>query len=398
MRRRMATRALGVAAIAVIGFGSGSALGTGPVAVDCGQGADLQAAINSAKPGAVLAISGTCVGTFTVAKNLTLKGVSAAVIDARAPRNSPPGNAALAVSGGTVTVKKLTITGANTDAADGFDPGGALTNSATLHLDQVTLTGNIGEAVGGIWNSGTLTMTRSVLTANDGQESVGGLLNTGTATIDKSSISENRNGVGIQNGWLGAPGTLTLSNSTVSGNRVMPVGGAGIRNETGDVTIVASTIANNTAGNESPGGIANGGTMTITRSTITGNEGDALSGISPGSRMTITASILSDNLFDNQPSNCAARFTSGGDNLLGSDCADSAVATDVVSDAPNLKPLAAAGGPTKTMVPRPASPAVDVIPIGAGPCAATGTTDQRGLARPRGTGCEIGSVERQPTG
>jgi hypothetical protein len=395
--RKVATRALGLAVLAVIGFVNGSALGSGSIAVDCAQGANLQTAIDAAKPGAVLAISGTCIGTFTVAKNLTLKGVSAAVIDAHTPRNSPPANAALAVSAGTVTLKKLTITGANTDAPNASDLGGALTNSATLHLDQVTVTGNLGEAVGGVWNSGTLTMTRSVVTANDGQESVGGLLNVGTATIDRSSISDSRDGVGIQNGWLGTPGSLTLSNSTVSGNHVMPEGGAGIRNETGDVTIVASTIANNSAGNESPGGILNAGTMTITRSTITGNGGDALSGVSPG-RMTITASILSDNLFDNQPSNCGARFTSGGDNLLGSDCADSAVASDVVSDAPNLKPLASAGGPTKTMVPRPASPAVDAIPVGAAPCPATGTTDQRGLARPRGTGCEIGSVERQPTG
>jgi hypothetical protein len=298
-------RALGAAVIVALAIGDTSALAKGQIAVDCDHGADLQSAINSAKPGSVLAITGTCVGQFTVAKSLTLKGVSAAVIDAHTPRNSPPGNAALAVSGGDVTVKKLTITGANTDNPDASDPGGAVTNSATLHLDQVTVTGNLGEAVAGIWNSGTLTMTRSVVTANDGQDSVGGLLNMGTATIDRSSISDSRNGIGIQNGWLGAPGSLTLSNSTVSGNHVMPEGGAGIRNETGDVTITASTVANNTAGNESPGGILNAGTMTIMRSTITGNEGDALSGIYPG-RVTITASIVSDNLFDNQPSNCAA--------------------------------------------------------------------------------------------
>ena len=291
-----------------------------------------------------------------MAKSLTLKGVSAAVIDAHTPRNSPPGNAALAVSGGDVIVKKLTITGANTDNPDASDPGGALTNSATLHLDQVT---------GDRQSRRSRRRHLEQRGPDDDAKRRHGKRRPGLGRrspqhgdgIDRSQLDLRtaETGSGIRNGWLGAPGSLTLSNSTVSGNHVMPEGGAGIRNEAGDVTITASTIANNTAGNESPGGILNAGTMTIMRSTITGNEGDALSGIYQG-RVTITASIVSDNLFDNQRSNCAARFASGGYNLLGSDCADSAVATDVVSDAPNLKPLAGVGGPTKTMVPRPASP------------------------------------------
>ncbi len=140
--------------------------------------------------------------------------------------------------------------------------------------------------------------------------------------------------------------------------------------------------------------------MTILRSTISGNDGDAFGGIRTGGagRMTMTASIVSGNTFDGDPTNCAGLFTSGGYNLLGADCADSAVATDVIADDPVLNALAKVGGQTKTMVPRPASLAVDAIPIGAAPCPASGTTDQRNLPRPRGAGCDIGSVERQPKG
>ncbi len=63
-----------------------------------------------------------------------------------------------------------------------------------------------------------------------------------------------------------------------------------------------------------------------------------------------------------------------------------------------LKVLGSYGGPTQTMVPRPASPAVNAIPIGSsgGLCPSSGTTDQRGIARPQAGACDIGSVERKP--
>ena len=150
-------------------------------------------------------------------------------------------------------------------------------------------------------------------------------------------------------------------------------------------------------GNEDPGGIMNAGTMTIVRSTISGNEGDGWGGIRTVGALTITASIVTGNEAYGEASNCAGLFTSGGYNLLGSDCADSATATDIAADDPLLRPLARIGGLTATMAPRPVSPATDAIPIGSELCPAAGTTDQRGLPRPREAGCEIGSVERQPT-
>ncbi len=62
---------------------------------------------------------------------------------------------------------------------------------------------------------------------------------------------------------------------------------------------------------------------------------------------------------------------------------------------PNLGALADNGGPTETRLPQSGSPLIDAIPLAS--CQADGaggiTTDQRGLARPSGPGCDIGAVE-----
>ncbi len=58
---------------------------------------------------------------------------------------------------------------------------------------------------------------------------------------------------------------------------------------------------------------------------------------------------------------------------------------------PKLGPLAANGGPTKTIALLAGSPAIDRIAV---PC---GTTpDQRGVARPQGPGCDAGAYEFAP--
>jgi len=53
------------------------------------------------------------------------------------------------------------------------------------------------------------------------------------------------------------------------------------------------------------------------------------------------------------------------------------------------------GGPTQTLLPQPGSGLIDAIPVAS--CQADGasgiTTDQRGVARPQGAGCDSGAVE-----
>jgi hypothetical protein len=72
------------------------------------------------------------------------------------------------------------------------------------------------------------------------------------------------------------------------------------------------------------------------------------------------------------------------------------------NQAPGNNPLLGAlgdhGGPTPTQLPSRSSPLVNAIPVGScqAGAAAGVTVDQRGIARPQGAGCDIGSVEVPP--
>ena len=66
----------------------------------------------------------------------------------------------------------------------------------------------------------------------------------------------------------------------------------------------------------------------------------------------------------------------------------------VTSDDPLLGPLGNFGGFSDTLLPQEGSPAIDHGDDAT--CAALHNVDQRGVARPQGTHCDIGAVERQP--
>jgi hypothetical protein len=98
-------------------------------------------------------------------------------------------------------------------------------------------------------------------------------------------------GIFIYNG-----GTVTVTNSTIAGNSTTDFQGGGISNG-GTLTITNSTISDNSAPNGNGGGIA-GGTLTITNSTISDNSaGFAGGGIHTGasSTLTVTNSTIAGN-------------------------------------------------------------------------------------------------------
>ena len=198
--------------------------------------------------------------------------------------------------------------------------------------------------------------------------------------------------VGIQN-----QGTLTLTNSTVSGNAsVQSI--AGIYNS-GTLTIIDSTVAKNSSTGSGGAGIYNTATMTVIASTISGNTGG---GIHSNQLATVTlgATIVADNTGPNCDALGPGSLASVGYNLTndttGSACRFTA-ATDLVNKNPLLGPLASNGGPTQTMLPGAKSPAANLIPKpttlrGVAVCP---SADQRGVARPGHgeTRCTIGAAE-----
>jgi hypothetical protein len=87
--------------------------------------------------------------------------------------------------------------------------------------------------------------------------------------------------------------------------------------------------------------------------------------------------------------------TDGGYNLTDpgdTSCKFSSANHDVLGN-PQLGPLTDNGGPTPTQMPGASSPAINAIPTGTAGLCAAGLTDQRGVARPVGDACDIGSVE-----
>jgi hypothetical protein len=134
--------------------------------------------------------------------------------------------------------------------------------------------------------------------------------------------------------------------------------------------------------------------------TLAGNSGGAPANIDGGTRTSLVSfgSVIA--LLGSNGPNCAGLTgtTSNGFNFADDgSCGLPAPDTHAGVD-PQLGALGSNGGPTQTRVPRSGSPLIDAIPVAS--CQADGasgiTTDQRGVSRPQGPGCDIGAVEVQP--
>ena len=213
----------------------------------------------------------------------------------------------------------------------------------------------------------------------------GAILNRENLTIHRSSITESRAqfGGGINNT---ATGNLTMTDSTISGNSTSQNGG-GISNA-GTLSIFNSTLSGNLGG--SSGAIVNFGNpgtpaiLSIENSTISGHTGSIWNsnGYSSAS-ITINSSIVTDPIAN------SATLT-GNHNLFGTTGATTGGANDIITATPMLGPLVDNGGPTKTHALLFGSPAID-----AG--SSSQTYDQRGgpYSRNDGGGVDIGAYERQ---
>ena len=172
----------------------------------------------------------------------------------------------------------------------------------TVSVEGVTIqNGKVNNSNGGgIYNSGTLTLKDSTVSGNTAIGNTnnnghgGGIYNdsTGTLTLTNSTVSGNTASVG---GGIFNSGTLTLKDSTVSGNTANPGSGGGILNYLGTLTLTDSTVSGNTAG-YGGGGIYGLGTLTLTNSTVSGNRAEYDGGgIGNAGTLTLTNSTVSGN-------------------------------------------------------------------------------------------------------
>ena len=164
-------------------------------------------------------------------------------------------------------------------------------DGVTAELIGVTVAnGNeTAENGGGIRNEGTLTLMNSTVSGNSAGD------DTGCRTDDPALLCSEGGGI-----WNA--GTLTLMDSTVSGNSA-PFGG-GISNREGSLTLVDSTVLGNSAEGcrgvgavlcSGGGGIWNSGTLTMLDSNVSGNTANWGAGIYNRGVPTLSNTIVSGN-------------------------------------------------------------------------------------------------------
>ncbi|MCB9851592.1 MAG: hypothetical protein H6819_00740 [Phycisphaerales bacterium] len=310
-------------------------------------------------------------------------------------------------------VVAMPATAVTFDVADGDTDGlitAILQSNGNIYADTINL------AAGG-----TYTLTAGYVNAGGAS---------GLPSIT-SAITINGNGALLQRDPAAASdfrmlrvslsGNLTLNDLTIANGQSNGNGGGAFWVDGGQLTMSRCTLVNNSALNADGGAISSkNGRLTLTNCTMSGNHADLNGGAvycrDVGGRVTLSAVTVSDNsaggaggglcLDNNSTLNISDSILA---NSANGDCAmlsgvlndlghnlveDGSCLADPTSFAadPMLGPLQDNGGSTLTHALPANSPAVDAIPVP--DCAAA--TDQRGHARPRGAGCDIGAFEADP--
>jgi hypothetical protein len=173
----------------------------------------------------------------------------------------------------SVQISNLTLTGGHADG-----DGGAILSREGLSLSNMEIISNVAEG-----NGGGVYLRNNLSTAS---------------TIGRSTISNNSTIGAISDGGgvfsINVGGSVTISDSTISGNTTQDDGGGGyIRTEGGGTSVLTnSTVSGNLANSDGGGTFARNisGAIAVLHSTLAGNVSDAdMSGMGNGG-----------GLFDNQ--------------------------------------------------------------------------------------------------
>ncbi|MGD1903076.1 MAG: DUF4347 domain-containing protein, partial [Geitlerinemataceae cyanobacterium] len=213
------------------------------------------------------------------------------------------------LDGASLTLEGVTVTnGLLTDFAD---KGGGIFNEGDLRLTDATVTGNTArEGIGGgvMTQSGSLEVVDSTISGNttEGGGAGGGIGSfDSTVTIKESTISNNTSygsGGGIT-AERTAPGSssLTIENSTISGNRLTSLSfakGGGVYSFGMPMTIVDSTISDNTARSGAGVSVYSGASLVLEKSQVSANtasgDGGGIEALQ-SSGVTIRSSNISGN-------------------------------------------------------------------------------------------------------
>jgi CSLREA domain-containing protein len=301
-------------------------------------------------------------------------------------------------AGGVTTISNCLVTG---NMATGDGDAGAAVGGGVGSFDGETIV-----------ESSTIIDNQAFASSPNAPGIGGGIgIVDGTLSVDSSTVSGNGvvgfpaaggGGIGVACEVFSPCGALSISGSTISDNDAFAfseVNGGGAFFSSGSFLLVNSTLTNNAAemgpapgvGSPAPG--ANLGILgtngTIANATIesgTGTSGIHLQFATATLRNTIVADSCS-----------GTGITANARNLEfpGNTCGFSG--TDLIGLDPLLGALADNGGPTQTLKPAAGSAAIgngDMATPGSGGNACE-AADQRGVARPVGSRCDVGAYESE---
>ena len=299
--------------------------------------------------------------------------------------------------------------------------GGALGSTGDILVVRSHIDGNTTDGDGGAIyadEDGDVTVIDSTVNGSDA-DGPGGAIFTldGDVTVVNSTISGNR--ADDRGGAISGEADVTIINSTIAHNAAIAHVGGGIWARS-DLYIANSTISNNYAEGMG-GGILAAGTVGLVNSTVIDNTAPVAANIGAGELLKAFGSIIGPAKTDfagaqlpPTETNCQVASTqSFGHNFVSDGSCGLSAASDAVGALPELGLLAGNGGMGETRLPDAGSPVIDGIPSGECGFAPFGdvlegeqhleglvedratlmTRDQRGMSRPQGAGCDIGSVE-----
>lgn len=283
-----------------------------------------------------------------------------------------------------------------TNVTSGASSVGGLYLEDNGDLTDVTISGNsaTGEnSTGGLYtyfnHETDLNRVKILGNSASGNYAVGGWWNDATAKATDVVIDGNQGGVYGEGGLFieCCDGKLELSRATVSNNTAPNDSGGGIWNG-GESTLTNVTVSGNTAGSSGTGGIYNDSALTLENVTIVANS--AGSGGAGGLWNDHTATVRNTIISGNFGANCneGIAVVSQGGNLSDDSGCGFTDALDHPGTEPMLGALADNGGFSKTHALLPHSPAID-----AGVGCPPPDTDQRGVPRPQGPACDSGAYE-----
>jgi len=243
-------------------------------AADSGSGTLRQAISDAAASGDTIDFAPgvaliDLMSTLTIDKSIAISGPGAKLLTVRRSLSTASLFAVITVQNSpTVTIAGLTVT-------NGYS--GIVKFSGTLTISQCAIAGNLNNNDGaGVYNDGgAMTIQGSTISSNHADAVAGGLgagvFNNGTLTIINSTISGNY--AGSTGGGIYTQGDLILINSTISDNHAVGAGSdaGGIRVAAGNTTRKNTIIALNTSAGSNPNMFVDiGGSVTETGYNIVG--------------------------------------------------------------------------------------------------------------------------------